>query len=739
MKKTKSFSKITSEVMDDNIVANSLQELPVFNIGSENISDQTNVNAITFRVDRYENGRFAGWAICDTHPTIPCKVDVQIDGHSYGIFAAESYREDLEKAAISDGKAGFSFDLSYDGRKDDDVFIKLFFIHSSGAVASWTRPANEIYSQKKTIWIDFSDLIQYFMHNRLPTGIQRVQLELARAALVNSKEKFILKAVFFNENLRFWCELDINHVVNIAEKAGNIERISKTEWDKIYGDFSRSFSNLYRAAFYPYDYLLNIGSSWWLPDYIMYVRHLQEVSQVRYIPFIYDCIPMITPEHCSSELVEDFEKWFSEVLEITKYQLVISECTGNDVRSFSQSLGFGETKTSTIRLDALSEPSRLLPRIGSNAIVSKSIASLGVVRPFVLFVGTLEVRKNHLAVFECWRNLLKVFGPEKVPTLVCVGKKGWLIDYTLNWLATRSDHKDYILLLSDISDMDLARLYSRAQFTVYSSFYEGWGLPVTESLCAGKVPIIPHHSSLPEAGGEYAIYYQVDGSRPTLQEVLENVILNPDLLRNQEALIKTTFRPRSWINVLDDILISVDDFDLVVGKTAVNKYVFSLERGVTYSIGRNRKQTQANGRLLEAPSLRTGFGWWYPESWGCWTRDPIATLAYCWPEDMAEQSSAYICLRCGPKESILTLSGPYLKKRSVRLIAGERKIFRLEIFGNPKGGDLCELEIHTDVYKLSDFIQTNDTRAVGVGVEIISVCNDIDVSGRLNVHEYLAF
>ncbi len=60
--------------------------------------------------------------------------------------------------------------------------------------------------------------------------------------------------------------------------------------------------------------------------------------------------------------------------------------------------------------------------------------------------------------------------------------------------------------MSDIKDEELSLLYEKSYFTVYPSWYEGWGLPVAESLAHGKFCLAANGTSLREAGGEFAEY-----------------------------------------------------------------------------------------------------------------------------------------------------------------------------------------------------------------------------------------
>lgn len=119
---------------------------------------------------------------------------------------------------------------------------------------------------------------------------------------------------------------------------------------------------------------------------------------------------------------------------------------------------------------------------------------------FVLMVGTQEPRKNHDFAYRLWRELNRRH-PGQVPPLVWVGQPGWSIGPLLDQVA--QDHglpHNAIRILSDVTDPELAALYRACRFTIYPSLYEGWGLPVAESLAHGKPCIASDAPSLIEAG-----------------------------------------------------------------------------------------------------------------------------------------------------------------------------------------------------------------------------------------------
>jgi glycosyltransferase involved in cell wall biosynthesis len=128
---------------------------------------------------------------------------------------------------------------------------------------------------------------------------------------------------------------------------------------------------------------------------------------------------------------------------------------------------------------------------------------------FVLAVGTLEVRKNHLALVRLWERLYREMG-DAMPTLVMAGARGWAVKRLSDFLRATGNVYGQVVHITDASDAELAWLYEHCEFTVFPSVYEGWGLPVGESLWFGKPCICYRHTSLPEVGGDYAIYCDLD-------------------------------------------------------------------------------------------------------------------------------------------------------------------------------------------------------------------------------------
>lgn len=130
-----------------------------------------------------------------------------------------------------------------------------------------------------------------------------------------------------------------------------------------------------------------------------------------------------------------------------------------------------------------------------------AVARLGLDRPYVLTVSTLEPRKNLGRLIEAWSKLPTVV--RESHALALVGPSGWEMDEVL---APLHAAKDDVRLVGFVSDDDLAALYERCSAFCYPSLYEGFGLPVLEAMQAGAPVICSNTSSLPELGGTAAAY-----------------------------------------------------------------------------------------------------------------------------------------------------------------------------------------------------------------------------------------
>ena len=121
---------------------------------------------------------------------------------------------------------------------------------------------------------------------------------------------------------------------------------------------------------------------------------------------------------------------------------------------------------------------------------------------FILFVGTIEPRKNLPRLIEAYR-LLRA-GGTTTHRLVIAGGQGWK-DATIVQNLQSEDVAPYVDVLGRVSDAQLASLYARCAYLVLPSLYEGFGLPILEAMAFGKPVITSNLSSMPEVAGDAAL------------------------------------------------------------------------------------------------------------------------------------------------------------------------------------------------------------------------------------------
>lgn len=148
---------------------------------------------------------------------------------------------------------------------------------------------------------------------------------------------------------------------------------------------------------------------------------------------------------------------------------------------------------------------------------------------YVLFVGTLQPRKNIARLIEAMSIVLKT-SKEKELQLVVVGKKGWLYEEILA-APEKFGIKDSVNFLDFVPTEDLPSLYEHALCYVLPSLYEGFGLPVLEAMKYGCPVITSNVSSLPEAGGDAAEYINPEN----VQDIAEKIekVVDSEKLRKE--------------------------------------------------------------------------------------------------------------------------------------------------------------------------------------------------------------
>lgn len=267
-----------------------------------------------------------------------------------------------------------------------------------------------------------------------------------------------------------------------------------------------------------------------------YIAEQKALHGFKGIFCCYDLIPVNFPHLCVGDVAAKFAHYFADIAWCADEVVSISECSRRDLLTLLEDLGTPIPKTTIIKLGSQ------LP--ASNDADASDQTKETVGDRFILFVSTIERRKNHETLYRAYTRLVDK-GVQNLPKLVFVGMPGWGVNDFLADLRFDGRVKDLVKVLTNVSDADLNWLYKNTLFSVFPSLYEGWGLAVAESLSAGKFCLASNVASIPEVGGDL-IEYLDPWDVQRWAERLEWYFNNPDALAMAEQRIRKEYDAPTW-------------------------------------------------------------------------------------------------------------------------------------------------------------------------------------------------
>lgn len=243
-------------------------------------------------------------------------------------------------------------------------------------------------------------------------------------------------------------------------------------------------------------------------------------SPTHYLPFgvpmksviaILDVSYLHFPELFSKRDLYMLKLWGKFSIKKASKIITISQASRNDI---IKAYGVPESKVEVVYPG--------IKLVDGSSLRSQDMEKFGISKKYILFVGTLQPRKNVERLIEAFAKL-----SGKDLELVIVGRKGWMYEDILN-APRKFDVADRVKFIHDASDEDLPNLYKNAEMFVLPSLYEGFGLPVLEAMQYGTPVIVSNVSSLPEAGGDAALYVDPKSAKD-IAEKMEKLLSDPGL------------------------------------------------------------------------------------------------------------------------------------------------------------------------------------------------------------------
>lgn len=275
------------------------------------------------------------------------------------------------------------------------------------------------------------------------------------------------------------------------------------------------------------------GANYFLP------RALDAVARRRVVT-VHDLTYRRFPELLQKETLENLESHMLRELTRADAVLCVSEATRRDLLEYYDIA-----------------PSRAVTILSGLAPVEVAGAPrVDLPAKYILFVSTIEPRKNVATLISAFEKVCE--RGEYDGDLVLVGRIGWKSDDVVDRL-DRSRWKDRIHHLDYVSREKLAALYANAQLFVFPSIYEGFGFPLLEAMAHGIPSIAARSSSLPEVGGDAALYFDplnVEALAARIAEVASSEELRADLSergRRQAAKFRWSDTAKATGDVLERV------------------------------------------------------------------------------------------------------------------------------------------------------------------------------------------
>jgi len=400
----------------------------------------------------------------------------------------------------------------------------------------------------KRIFIDVTQLMQW--QGRL-TGVPRVQHELI-SRFINDKE-----SIFVTWHGYDFCEIEREEILGRDQKTLNADdpsviAVNRARVQLIRAKHLLGRSMLVRKVYRKLrgirkniaptepndgnvivptseDAFFIIEGIWSDENYIQKIISFSD-SGTKIVQASHDMLPIVTPQY-SGHSTDWLDNYARKIYPICTLILSISQHTRRDIEQWLASQN-------------LYVPPIEVFRLGDNFKLStpkKPITDGISKQKFVLCVGTIEARKNHTLLYYTYKQAASK--GIQLPTMVIVGRRGWRTENVFDLMTTDPDVKDKIVILQNSSDEELSWLYSNCLFTVYPSFYEGWGLPIAESMYYGIPCLASNTSSMPEVAGSLISYF--DPTSPDMLLTKMTSLLDPRNL--EEARIKAhEYKMTSW-------------------------------------------------------------------------------------------------------------------------------------------------------------------------------------------------
>ena len=462
-------------------------------------------------------------------------------------------------------------------------------IQRVAVMSAWSFYNNLPDSNKKDVYVGFHDSrtkqytcvefskINYAIkYPNLLSGYLSISKSTRTDDIIN--EEFLKK--YRNRPLKYYFHLWKLDILSMLGHDRSFLRfnINSKEWRQIRVGRSGDHKPIARADFLNAHNILRPDDIMFLLDAAWHPHHTEQVKNlaskgIKILTMVHDLIPIKFKNYTDTSTPLHFFNWINNTNDYTTAYLAVSKNTSTDLKKFLDDFSIVKDIHVVPLVQEFERPQQDSSdrSILGNATHSNNYANFinfssvkASIRiyestPFILCVGTIEIRKNPLRLLQAWKQLIERSGGD-IPRLVFAGHMGWLVDDFKTALDATGNLMGYIDIIEKPTDMDLSFLYKNCLFVVMPSIYEGWGLPVGEGLSFGKTAVISNTSSLPEVGQDLVEYCDPT-SVSSIADAVWKLVSDPETRLLLENKIKDT-KLRGWNDVGKDLMEIVRKIEL---------------------------------------------------------------------------------------------------------------------------------------------------------------------------------
>ncbi|WP_267389671.1 glycosyltransferase [Sphingomonas sp. GC_Shp_3] len=625
--------------------------------------------------------------------------------------------------------------LKTQARFDDaaEAFLSLYQIDPSrdnlaelNRMISLRRRRYERVAAAGAVLFSMQDIFNMFAVHTTATGIQRVQVGVALAAMDDPSfdAHFIINGEYQNEVPTFLRLEDSDLRDIIAYASGKV----------IDHDVLKRMLTVARFRAVPITFgagttVVILGAFWGIGngiDQYLYPRR----QGARIIPFIHDIIPITHPQYCDANLTNFFWRGLAELLHAADYALTNSDFTQLELKRFVAEQGSRQIPMQTVPL-----AHSMGRKDGSDTVWPRALAKLKG-RRYVAYVSTIEGRKNHFFVVQAWQKMIAL-GID-VPDLVFVGREGWKVEQLMMLLAQTNNLDGRIHMVHGLSDAELNGVYADAMFTLFTSVVEGWGLPVGESLAHGVPCVVTKTASLPEVGGNFADYIELDDQESAIL-VLRKLIEDGPYREARRRNIRENFVPRTWDDVGRDFVAKLRG----ILATALPPRVLppvTLPEGTVFRPGEITERVEPlPGYLANPLGLALIESFYEPEPWGAWMRGATGQFVFLTQAEAGTEIVVFVSMRAAPwaigAHCALKLNGQ--GKHLGMVLTPGPNFARLK--GRVDRNGSCTISFHYDGGVREPADMEPDKRRFALGLNAIGYAWSDDTVARSELREEFVF